>query len=84
MKERFYQKQAMVNQTERDVLAEKIKRHKTFTYMIVHDVKHPTESLIKIQDHIQETLKTDPLDNVLAIITEIQKIADRQIEVPET
>ncbi len=80
---RFYQKQAMANQIDRDVLTEKLKRHKTFTYMIVHDIKHPTESLIKIQDHLQEALNTYHLDNVLAMITEMQKIAERPIEVPE-
>lgn len=43
----------------------KLKRDKTFTYMIVHDVKHPTESLIKILSHCQDTLQVGPLDNVL-------------------
>ncbi len=39
-----------------DILQEKLKRHKVFTYMIVHDIKHPTESLIKILDYLQTAL----------------------------
>jgi hypothetical protein len=48
-------------------LKAKLKRDKTFTYMIVHDVKHPTESLVKILSHCQDIIKDNPLDNVLKL-----------------
>jgi hypothetical protein len=46
--QKAYQRQLMDKQVEIELLKEKLRHHKSFTYMIVHDVKHPTEALIKI------------------------------------
>ncbi len=40
--------------------------------MIVHDIKHPTESLIKILDYLQKALQPDDLENILALLTEME------------
>ena len=40
--------------------------------MIVHDIKHPTESLIKILDYLQSALQPDDLENILALLNEIE------------
>jgi hypothetical protein len=65
--QKLYQKQILNNQIEIDLLNEKLRRHKTFTYMIVHDVKHPTEALIKILAHITDVLSTDHMSAILAL-----------------
>ncbi len=55
-----------------EILQEKLKRHKVFTYMIVHDIKHPTESLIKILDYLQTALQPDSLESILAMLSEME------------
>ncbi len=42
--------------------------------MIVHDIKHPTESLIKILDYLQTALQSDDLENILAQLSEMEAI----------
>ncbi len=55
-----------------EILQEKLKRHKVFTYMIVHDIKHPTESLIKILEYVQAALQPDDLESILALLSEME------------
>ncbi len=57
-----------------DILQEKLKRHKVFTYMIVHDIKHPTESFVKILDYLQGTLQPDDLESILALLSEMESM----------
>ena len=42
--------------------------------MIVHDIKHPTESLIKILDFLQEMLQPDVVEDVLNTIEDMSSL----------
>ena len=42
--------------------------------MIVHDIKHPTESLIKILNYLQAALQPDDLESILAMLSEMEAL----------
>ncbi len=46
--------------------------------MIIHDIKHPTESLIKILDYLQAALQPDDLESILAMLSEMETLESHQ------
>lgn len=45
--------------------------------MIVHDIKHPTEALIKILDHLQSALNPDEIANVIEMVSDLEENAEK-------